>query len=273
MKKTILITGSTDGIGLATAKTLAALGHNVLLHGRSSAKLASTKDILLSVSGHGNVETYQADLSVLSDVKALADEIKSNHSSIDVLINNAGVYVVPKKVSFDNLDVRYAVNTIAPYLLTRLLLPLLKNKARVVNLSSAAQASVKPSELSQPSVLSDSAVYARSKLAITMWTTQLAKTFVRDGLVLVSVNPASMLGSKMVKSAYGVVGGDIQTGADVLVKASTSDEFENASGLYFDNDIGRFANPHPDALVESKRVAVVNELDKILSQHIEEVSA
>lgn len=265
MIKTILITGSTDGIGLATAKTLAALGHNVLLHGRSSAKLESAKEILLGVSGHGNVETYQADLSILSDVEKLAEAVKDNHTSIDVLINNAGVYVVPEKVSADKLDVRYAVNTIAPYLLTRLMLPLLKNKARVVNLSSAAQASINPSELSQLSVLSDSAVYARSKLGITMWTTQLAKTLVRDGLVLVSVNPASMLGSKMVKSAYGVVGGDIQTGADILVKASISTEFENASGLYFDNDIGRFTNPHPDALIESNRIAIVKQLDKILS--------
>ncbi|MDU0353535.1 SDR family NAD(P)-dependent oxidoreductase [Paraglaciecola aquimarina] len=252
MKKTILITGSTDGIGLATAKTLLTLGHTVLIHGRSAAKLANTKQQLLAIADGDRVFSYQADLSVLDAVKTLANEIKNEHSKLDVIINNAGVFVVPETVSADGLDTRFVVNTIAPYILTKALLPLLDNNGRVVNLSSAAQASVNPEELTQPSALSDNNVYAKSKLALTMWSRQLSLTLGNEGPVIVAVNPKSFLGSKMVEKAYGVAGSNLQIGADILVKAALSEEFANATGLYFDNDSGRFASPHPDALNSEK---------------------
>ena len=210
-EKTILITGSTDGIGLVTAKTLAKLGHTVLLHGRSESKLETAKSMILA-TGPSRVETYAADLSVLGDVDKLCSAIKARHKSIDVLINNAGVFIVPDTVSADGLDVRFIVNTIAPYWLTKQLLPLLGEPGRVINLSSAAQAPVEPDELAQPSPLDDSAVYAKSKLAITMWSRQLAEQLGAEGPAIIAVNPASFLGSKMVKEAYGRQGGDLQRG-------------------------------------------------------------
>ncbi|MBQ4832122.1 SDR family NAD(P)-dependent oxidoreductase [Pseudoalteromonas sp. MMG010] len=252
MNKVILITGSTDGIGLATAKSLLELGHTVLLHGRSEAKLASAKQQLSGVANTNKIYTYKADLSVMADVKALASAIKENHQTLDTLINNAGVFVVPEKLTPNGFDVRFMVNTIAPYLLTKLLLPLLRNTSRVINLSSAAQASVTGDEITKPSVLSDSAVYAKSKLALTMWSRQLALLIGDDGPIIIAVNPKSFLGSKMVEQAYGVAGGNLQQGADILVRATLSDEFANASGLYFDNDIGQFTAPHPDAVNADK---------------------
>jgi len=261
MKKTILITGSTDGIGFATANALSSLGHTVLLHGRSAGKLASAKAHL----SDQHIETYQADLSRLEDVYSLASQIRKKHTKLDVIINNAGVYMVPVVISEDGLDVRYMVNTIAPYLLTKELLPLLTPSSRVVNLSSAAQAPVLAAELSAPSQLVDGMVYAKSKLALTMWSRHLATTLGEQGPIIVAVNPKSFLGSKMVKEAYGVSGGNLQDGADILAKAALSDEFANASGLYFDNDIGQFSDPHPDALDAQKNAEISLAIDKILA--------
>ncbi|WP_111980387.1 SDR family NAD(P)-dependent oxidoreductase [Algibacillus agarilyticus] len=280
MNKTILITGSTDGIGLATAKSLVKLGHTVLLHGRSEAKLADAKTQLLALvkteakTGTNPdkpelVFTYQADLSSLTETKALAEKIKAEHNKLDTLINNAGVFIVPATITPDDFDVRFMVNTIAPYLLTQALLPLLGDNARVINLSSAAQAPLSAQELLKPSTLSDSAVHAKSKLALTMWSRQLALTLGKKGPVVVAINPKSFLGSKMVEQAYGVTGSDVQLGADILVRAALSEEFSSATGLYFDNDIGKFSSPHPDALNPEK----IAELTQVLEQVINKVTS
>jgi len=266
MKKTILITGATDGIGLATAKTLVELGHTVLLHGRSEAKLANVKKMLADHVSGAVIETYIADLSVLAEVKKLAAAITAQHDKLDVLINNAGVYSVTNTVSTEKLDIRFVVNTIAPYFLTQKLLPILHADSRVINLSSAAQAPVAPEDLLKASPLSDGIVYAQSKLALLMWSRQLALSLGDKGPVVVAINPASMLGSKMVKEAYGVNGGDLQIGADVLVRAALSSEFANASGKYFDNDKGRFSSPHPDGVHPEKIANITRAIEEVWQQ-------
>lgn len=157
-------------------------------------------------------------------------------------------------------------STIAPYLLTQRLLPLLGTSGRVVNLSSAAQAPVDPEALAGRVRLADMAAYAQSKLALTMWSRHLALALASHGPVVVAVNPGSMLGSKMVKEGFGVEGADLRIGADILVRAALSDEFATASGNYFDNDSGRFAAPHPDALDRRKSEALVQEIETLLSR-------
>ena len=268
MQKTILITGATDGIGLATAKLLFSLGHHILLHGRNSAKLAQTEQVLsaLSVGGAktGKSESYIADLSHLPDVVALVKSITENHNKLDVLINNAGVFNIPEPVTSRGLDVRFIVNTIAPYLLTKQLLSLLDASGRVINLTSAAQSPVDLKALTGQVNLSDQAAYAQSKLALTMWSVQMGFSLKDDGPVIVAVNPKSLLGSKMVKEAYGIAGGNLNIGAEILRRASLSDEFAKASGQYFDNDIGQFSSPHPDALDEQKCQEIVRVIEQIL---------
>ena len=162
------------------------------------------------------------------------------------------------------LDVRIVVNTIAPWLLTQKLLPILGSDGRVVNLSSAAQSRVDLEALAGMRSLSDNEAYAQSKLAITMWSRFLAEKLGPDGPVIVAVNPASFLGSKMVKEAYGQAGKDLGIGADILARAATSDEFASASGKYFDNDRGAFASPHPDALDQGLNSQLVECLDALL---------
>ena len=260
MSKTILITGSTDGIGLLTAKKLAANGHTVLLHGRSEQKLASA-----AAEIGNNVEGYCADLSTMAGVRALSDAVTAKHKTLDVLINNAGVFKVPNAVTEDGFDLRIIVNTVAPYLLTKLLLPIMPSDGRVVNLSSAAQASVDLSAFSGGINLAENEAYAQSKLALTMWSMNLGNSLGQDMPSIIAVNPASFLGSKMVKEAYGMQGNDLNVGADILIRAALSNEFADASGRYFDNDQGRFANPHPDALDSSKNEKVTEGIEAMLT--------
>ena len=192
---------------------------------------------------------------------------KRNH---DLRNRSTGVYqqYPPEPVTADGLDVRFAVNTIAPYLLTQRLLPLLGASARVINLSSAAQASVDTEALAGRVRLSDDfAAYAQSKLAITMWSRTLAQALGKDGPAVIAVNPGSLLGTKMVKEAFGAGQRDIRVGAEILVRAALSEEFEAASGQYFDNDSGRFAAPHADALDPRKSDAVVRAIETILSSN------
>jgi len=267
MQKTILITGSTDGIGLETAKILASQGHDVLLHGRNPKKLEKVQKTLLERKGVGRVEIYCADLSLMSNVEALAKTVTEKHSKLDALINNAGVYNAPDPITQDGLDVRFAVNAIAPYLLTQRLLPLLGTSGRAINLSSAAQSTVQTEALFGRVKLSDGAAYAQSKLALTMWSHSLALSLKDCGPTIIAINPGSMLGSKMVKQAFGVTGGDLRIGAEILTRAALTDEFKNASGKYFDNDSGRFASPHPDALDPQKCQEIVRVIEAILGQN------
>ncbi len=208
-----------------------------------------------------------ADLSRIADVEALAQVVADRHSNVDVLINNAGVFKTPDSITQDGLDVRFAVNTVASYLLTQRFLPLMNSSGRVINVSSAAQSPVDPEALTGRVRLSDDfAVYAQSKLALTIWSRQLALSLKNDGPTIVAVNPGSMLGSKMVKEGLGVAGGDIRTGAEILTRAALDDEFETASGQYFDNDSGQFSSPHPDVLDPQKSQEIVRIIEVVLAE-------
>ncbi len=264
--KTILITGSTDGIGLAAAKKFVSMGHTVLIHGRNVEKLSKTEQILLKANPSGSVEIYRADLSNLDEIESLANAIIKNHSSLDILINNAGVLSTPNPRTNDGLDIRFVVNTVAPYLLTTRLLPLMDRSGRVINLSSAAQSPVDIPALIGKTHLSDSVAYAQSKLAITAWSIGMAERLGESGPSIVAVNPGSLLGTKMVKDAYGRSGADINIGADILLKAALSEEFESVSGQYFDNDSGKFTNPHHEAQSKQTQSEIESTIREICSK-------
>ncbi len=184
MTKTLLITGATDGIGLAAARSLAAQGHRLLVHGRSKAKLAG---VLAELGPRAT--GYLADLGQLEQVAELANRICAAETHLDVLINNAGVLKAPVTITEDGLDLRFVVNTLAPYLLTKRLLPLMPPEGRVLNLSSAAQAPVAIAALQGGPALADMEAYAQSKLALTMVTRHMAQTH-PNGPVFIAINPA-----------------------------------------------------------------------------------
>ncbi|MDO3388587.1 SDR family NAD(P)-dependent oxidoreductase [Gilvimarinus sp. SDUM040013] len=265
MSKAILITGATDGIGLLTAQKLAALGHSLLIHGRSETMLNAAAKTLREC-GAVSISTYRADFSDLAEVAAMVQQIKSQSVAPDVIINNAGVYKIAQPLNASGQDVRFVVNTLAPYLLTTSLLPLMPPGGRVINLSSAAQAPVDLQALAGKKILNDDfAAYAQSKLALTMWSRQLGLELKSKGPAVIAVNPGSLLASKMVKEGFGVAGNDLNIGADILLKAALNPEFAQASGLYFDNDKGTFADPHPDALDEVKGGKVMRELNRLIN--------
>lgn len=265
MQKIILITGSTDGIGLETAKTLVTDGHHVIVHGRNPAKVHDVEQRLIEMKS-GKVESVIADLSSLRAVKQMVVEVAERFGKLDVIINNAGIFATEHVDTEDGLDVRFAVNTIAPYMLTKELLPLLDNTGRIVNLSSAAQAPVNLDALMGNKSLNDGEAYAQSKLALTMWSRLLGLQLKNVGPMMVSVNPKSFLGSKMVKDAYGIAGNDIGLGADILIRAALSEEFSQAHGAYFDNDIEAFAEPHRDAMNDTKSQQVVDAIEAIINR-------
>ncbi len=260
MTKTILITGATDGIGLLTAKNLAAEGHTILLHGRSADKLARARKEVV-----GTTETYIADLSRMADVTAMAQDIRKAHDRLDVIINNAGVLKTPNTQTEDGFDIRFMVNTFAPYALTRALLPIVPKDGRIVNLSSAAQAPVDIDAMLGRRQLDDMGAYAQSKLAITIWSREMAKEL-PDGPVVVAVNPGSLLASKMVKEGFGVAGSDLQIGAGILREAALGASFEDASGAYFDNDSQRFAQPHAAGLDPNHSAEVMQTINDVTAR-------
>ena len=272
MKKTIIITGATDGIGLATAKILASQGHNLLIHGRNTEKLKAVKNLLCnlayqSTNPSSDIQTYLADLAKLSEVKLLADKIKATYTNIDVLINNAGVLKSADTITEDGFDVRFMVNTIAPYLLTQQLLPIINKSGRVINLSSAAQAPVDIDALLGKKPLDDMNAYSQSKLAITMWTYYLAKQYKQTGPTMFPVNPGSLLASKMVKEGFGIAGNDISIGANILVRLSLEEGLEPFSGQYFDNDQGKYSAPHPEGENLEKSEKVIEAIKQVLADN------
>ena len=134
----------------------------------------------------------------------------------------------------------------------------------MVNLSSAAQAPVNVRAMEGHVPLADMDAYSQSKLAITIWTREWARSL-PDGPVMIAVNPGSLLASKMVKEGFGVAGSDLSIGADILIDAALGARFAEASGAYFDNDGGAFANPNAAALDPGHAADVMTAITRLVS--------
>ncbi|MEM9647634.1 MAG: SDR family NAD(P)-dependent oxidoreductase [Bacteroidota bacterium] len=264
--KTILITGSTDGIGKLTALKLAKAGHHILIHGRNKDKVQKTMAEIEAQSKNKNIEGFVSNLADFDSINAMTAEMAAKIEKIDVLINNAGVFKSAVQSNLEGLDLRFAVNYFAAYLLTNQLMPLLeKSEApRVVNLSSAAQSRVSFEALTGKEIRSYQETYAQSKLALTMWSFHLSKK--HGFLNVIAVNPGSLLNTRMVQEAYGQSWSSADKGADILSKLAVSEEFSDSSGKYFDNDKGVFSKAHPDAYDEKRIVQLISETTQILEQ-------
>lgn len=267
--KTIIITGSTDGIGKGTALKLAKEGHTVYIHGRSETKVNNVVDEIKATSNNDNVKGLVADFSDLNAVKQLAKQIKNEVPKLDILINNAGVFKSPSDKTKDGLDIRMAVNYLAPYILTENILPVLEkgNNTRIVNLSSAAQSTVREAVLTGDAAVNESEAYAQSKLALTMWSFNFAKQ--HPHITTIAVNPGSLLNTKMAKEAYGQHWSSADKGVNILYDLAMSEEHKSNSGEYFDNDKGNpkghFSSAHPDAYDDAKVKALLNTTEMISS--------
>lgn len=271
MTKTILITGSTDGIGKLTAIKLAKEGHHIYVHARNEDKLQLVIAEIKEASNNQKVDGFHADFSDIEEVSRMAERILTEVPKIDVLINNAGVFKSISLLNKNGLDLRIVVNYLAPYVLTKTILPVLKRSEapRIINLSSAAQSPVSPAVLSGIEQESANATYAQSKLALTMWSFYLAQQ--EPEIVVIAVNPGSLLNTKMVKEAYGQHWSSAEKGERILVDLATSDNYKNDSGKYFDNDKGEikgmFSQAHTDAYNQAKINELIILTDRLLGEY------
>lgn len=269
MIKTIVITGSTDGIGKLAAIQLAKEGHEIYLHGRNATKLSKVIAELKELSENPNVKGFVADFSDLEAVKQMGEQIINEVPKIDVLINNAGVFKSAVSQNEAGLDIRFVVNYLAPYVLTNMLLPVLEKGTgtRILNLSSAAQASVSQEALMGKSQLTTQEAYAQSKLALTMWSFHLAKTL--QEISVIAVNPGSLLNTNMVKEAYGHHWSSADKGANILCKLAVSKVFAGVTGQYFDNDQGAFGLTHADANKQAKVEQLIATTNTLINRYLQ----
>ena len=225
---TILVTGATDGLGRALAKELVARDHDVLVHGRSRQRIEETVAELDSP----RVRAYRADLSSLDAVRGLAADVRDREERLDVLVNNAGIGAHgPREESADGLELRFAVNYLAGYLLTRELLGLLRASApaRIVNVASAGQQALDFSDLQLERDYSGVRAYCQSKLAQILFTIDLASELEGSGVSVTALHPATYMPTKMVPSPIS----PLQEGVDATLRLVVDDALEGVSGVYF----------------------------------------
>jgi NAD(P)-dependent dehydrogenase (short-subunit alcohol dehydrogenase family) len=233
---TILVTGATDGLGRRVAQGVAAKGATVLLHGRNPERLKATLEELRSQTGSEKVNSYLADLSSLAAVRGLADRIFSEHDRLDVLVNNAGVISPERRESEDGYELTFAVNYLSHFLLTRLLLPLLKDSApvRIVNVASAGQSPLDFSNLMLERGYEAMKAYSQSKLAQVMFTFELAEHLRGTGVSVNALHPASLMDTKMVQSTFGYTMSTVEEGMEAVVRLAISPKVEGITGRYFE---------------------------------------
>ncbi|HVI02808.1 MAG TPA: SDR family NAD(P)-dependent oxidoreductase [Enhygromyxa sp.] len=239
---TILLTGATDGIGLQTAEDLAATGAHLILHGRSQAKLDAVVAALQRIPGRGELETVVADLSDLDQVRALAAEIdrRLGERGLDVLLNNAGVYVNQRKTGAQGHELTWTVNYLAPFLLSHLLLPALRRSqdgGRIINVGSVAhsRAKLRWDDLDFSRGYGAYEAYAQSKLALTMFSTELAQRLGDAGPIVVSLHPG-VVSTKLLTEGFGVEGSDsLREGAatSVYLALLPTDRLRADNGAYY----------------------------------------
>ena len=241
---TILVTGATDGLGKRVALELAERGATVLLHGRDLERGEATLDEIKRETGSEKLSFYLADFSSLDAVRGLAEQILSENERLDVLINNAGVIAREHRESEDGYELTFAVNHLAPFLLTNLLAPLLRDStpARIVNVASAGQSPIDFRNVMLERGYDAMRAYTQSKLAQIMFSFDLAELLSGTGVTANALHPASLMATKMVFETFGYTMSTVQEGTDATVRLAVSPELEGVTGRYFDGQREARAN-------------------------------
>ena len=234
-----LVTGATDGIGKHTATKLAQTGATVLIHGRNQERLEQTAKEIKKKTKNNNLTTFSADFSSLGDVRNLSDAIHQNFDHLDVLINNAGVFMETRQESADGHEMTFAVNVLAPFLLTSLLLDLLKkgSDSRIVNVSSISHEEANEINFDdlqlKKSYGNGRQSYALSKLCEIMFTYEMSPLFKDDNITVNCLDPGSV-NTKMLLQGWGSYGIAVDE-ADKEYRLATDAKFDGITGIYFVN--------------------------------------
>jgi len=234
--RTVLITGSTDGVGRRVAERLAGAGTSILVHGRDRHRAEAVLTTIRRAGGTASF--YAADLSSLAEVRGLAEAVARDHGEIDVLVNNAGIGTGSDgpQVSQDGYELHFAVNYLAGFMLTYLALPLLKARpgSRVVNVSSAGQQKIDFSDVMLTQGYSGQRAYCQSKLAQVMFTFDLAEEIKSWGMTANCLHPATYMDTTMVRQAGITPLNSVDEGANAILQLINSDALKESTGLYFD---------------------------------------
>ena len=236
----ILVTGSTDGIGKATARELASRGAGLILHGRDERKGRKVQEELGRAAGHGKPDLVIADFSDMGQVRSMAAEIASRYDHLDVLVNDAGTYQRRHRLTRDGVEMTFAVNYLAPFLLTRLLLPLLLRSApsRIVTVASSAHEDVDHIDWENlPAGRRYRAwdAYALSKFADIAFTYRLAGTLTGTGVTANCLHPG-VTDTRILRTAFpGMAGITPEEAARTPVYLALSPEVAGTTGRYFED--------------------------------------
>jgi len=234
---TALITGATDGVGRLVARQLAAKGFRLLVHGRSRERGESL--VAEIQAANGTATFLRADLASLAEVRKLADAVRAETDRLELLINNAGIGSTGdrpgRQVSADGHELRFAVNYLAGFLLTRLLLPLVKASApaRIVNVASAGQQAIDFDDVMLEKEYSGTRAYRQSKLAQILFTVDLAEELKGSGVIANTLHPSTYMNTTMVRQSGTTPISTVEHGAEAILQLAVSPALDGRSGLYF----------------------------------------
>lgn len=234
--KIVLVTGATDGIGKQTALELAKLGATVLLHGRNPKRLIDAMKDIRAGAPESHLDTFVADFSSLAAVRKMALELEQKYPRLDALINNAGVFMQRRELSRDGYEMTFAVNHLAPFLLTHLCLPLLKAapSARVITVSSIAhlRATLDFDNLQGEKKFDGYAAYSLSKLANVLFAVELAERLKGTRVTSNALHPG-VIATKLLEAGFAMKGAPLAEGAETPVYLASSPDVEGVTGRYF----------------------------------------
>lgn len=264
--KTVLITGSTDGVGRYVAARLAASGAKVLIHGRDRAR-AQTLIEEIRRAGGSEPTFYRADLSSLADVRRLAGPVVADHTRLDVFVSNAGIGSQnegpARQTSQDGYELRFAVNYLSGFLLAHLLLPLLKAAApsRIVNVASLGQHPIDFDDVMITKGYSGGRAYAQSKLAQIMFTIDLSERLEGTDVTVNSLHPATYMNTTMVRAGGVTPISTVEQGGEAILHLAAGDDVAGKTGLFFNGMNEVRANPQAyDAAARQRLRALSLEL-------------
>jgi NAD(P)-dependent dehydrogenase (short-subunit alcohol dehydrogenase family) len=275
--KVVLITGGTSGIGRATATALAAMGAEVVVIGRSRERGESAVEEIRDTSGTGRVSLMLADLAVQAEVRGLAEEFRERYDRLDVLVNNAGIIQSKRTETPDGIELTLAVNHLAPFLLTNLLLDLLKKSApsRIITVSSEARrgAQIDFEDLQSERRYRPFKVYGMTKLANILFTYELAERLEGTGVVANSLHPGGVntnFGNNnrsfgtLIFRAFKPFMRTPEQGANTVVYLAVSPEAGKMTGRYLTDRkvVFSFEDPH-DEVVQKRLWEVSEELTNL----------
>lgn len=261
--KTVLITGSTDGVGRYAAAKLAAAGAKVLIHGRDSERAKTLADEIKR-QGRGEAVFYRVDLSSLAGARQLAEAVIAGHKRLDIFISNAGIgsrtLGPERRTSANGHELRFAVNYLSGFLLAYLLLPLLKASApsRIVNVASLGQHPIDFDDVMITKEYNGSRAYAQSKLAQIMFTIDLAAELKGSNVTVNALHPATYMNTTMVREGGITPVSTVEQGGAAILHLAVGDDMAGKSGLFFNGMQQARANPQAYDEAARKRLRALS---------------